>query len=610
MQIVELNEPNKLQSNEEIVVGIDFGTTNSLIAYAKNGQPVIIQNIGNDGLLASKLVLDKTSNEFVVNNRNEYHDSARVLTSIKRLFGKSISEVQNVQILQGKNQNFQLIQDNSVIKVKSGDKEWLLPELAAKIFSSLKIAAELELGASVNKAVVSVPAYFDNNARGMVLLSARLAGIEVIRLIAEPTAAAYAYGFHKKPEGTYMVYDLGGGTFDVSILNMQDGILQVIATGGDNLLGGDDIDQFLAEYISRKFDIEFSPELINIACSLKKSLSLKENRPAEDVHSRLNNKEIRINYSTYIEIIKPLISKTIKIAQSTVFDSESALDGVILVGGSTRIPEIRSELIKHFAVPVYSDINADTAVVIGAALQAEALSTSNNGSLLIDVLPLSLGIELYGGLVEKIIMRNTPIPFSVTKNFTTQADNQTGIKFHVVQGERELAKDCRSLAQFELTGIPAMKAGRAKIELTFAIDADGILSVTARDSVTGMAADVAVKPSYDLDGAKVNDLLESAFKNAALDHQQRLLTEAKINAENIVFNINKALNETPDILDSNEKIKLIAAINSLQKVINSDNREIILAEIDQLNKLAADFIEKHINLGVELLLKGKRIEDI
>ena len=604
MQIIEIEEPGKRDLQEEIVVGIDFGTTNSLIAYSRHNNPQIITSVGKNGLLPSVIFYEDQLERFLIGkNRGE----KKSISSIKRLLSKSYEEIKSTEVLDKILSDFVLVDHTSSMpKVTFGTTKYSFPELAAKIFLFLKEHAEQELGTAISKAVVSVPAYFDDASRGAVMLAAKIAGFDVLRLIAEPTAAAYAYGFHKKSQGAYMIYDLGGGTFDVSILNMEAGVLQVIATGGDNLLGGDDLDHILAEHIAKELNISLEPALYLKAKELKELLSFQNSASLN-----FGSKKFKITREVFENLILPLINKTIKIAKDTLFDADVKLDGIILVGGSTRIPFIAQNLIRSFGVEVFSDIDPDRAVVIGAALQAENLSlASSQNSLLIDVLPLSVGMELYGGIAEKIIMRNTPIPFSITKTFTTYADHQTGMQFHIVQGEREMVQDCRSLARFELKNIPPMKAGMAKIEVTFAVDADGILSVTAKENTSGIAQNIELKPSYGLSQTEINNMLENAFKNAEEDYKIRLLTETRIEAQNVIAGITKAMKETPDILNINEKESIMALINSLQNIIYTNNRDEILTKIEQLNKSAADFIEKHLNSGAKSLLEGKHISDI
>lgn len=604
MQIIEIEEPGKSDLQKEIVVGIDFGTTNSLIAYSKHNKPQIINSVGKNGLLPSVIFYDDQLEKFLIGkNRGEKNS----ISSIKRLLSKSYEEIKSTEVLHKILSDFVLVDyTSSMPKVTFGTTKYSFPELAAKIFLFLKEHAEQELGTAISKAVISVPAYFDDGSRGAVMLAAKIAGFDVLRLIAEPTAAAYAYGFHKKSEGAYMIYDLGGGTFDVSILNMEAGILQVIATGGDNLLGGDDLEHILAAHIAKELNISLEPALYLKTKELKELLSSQHSASLN-----FGSKKFKITREVFENLISPVINRTIKIAKDTLFDADVKLDGIILVGGSTRIPFIAQNLTRSFGVEVFSDIDPDRAVVIGAALQAENLSSaSSRNSLLIDVLPLSVGMELYGGIAEKIIMRNTPIPFSITKTFTTYADHQTGMQFHIVQGEREMVQDCRSLARFELKNIPPMKAGMAKIEVTFAVDADGILSVTAKENTSGIAQNIELKPSYGLSQTEINNMLENAFKNAKEDYKIRLLTETRIDAQNVIAGITKAMNETPDILNINEKESIMALINSLQNIIYTNNRDEILIKIEELNKLAANFIEKHLNSGAKSLLKGKHISDI
>ncbi len=598
MQIVEINEQNSENQENELIVGIDFGTTNSLIAYSKNHKPRVIKPI-----ISSIVTYNDKLKNFEIGKHRDFNS----ISSIKRLLAKTYNEITTSESLNKLVANLSF-EDADQPKIIFNKKSYYLSEIAAKIFTQLKFNAEDELGKKINKAVICTPAYFDDASRGAILLAAKIAGFEVLRIIAEPTAAAYAYGFDKKPNGSYMVYDLGGGTFDVSILSMQTGILQVLATGGDNMLGGDDIDYLLSKYLADNFQIKNDHDL------RLESKKLKEQLSKDDLVTSkyfINEKHLSITRNFLEELMTPLIDKTINIAKETLFDADIEIDGIILVGGATRTPLITKKLTEIFGVKVFSDIDPDKAVAIGAALQAENLSSSaDNNSVLIDVLPLSLGLELYGGITEKIIMRNSSIPISVTKNFTTHIDNQTGMQFHVVQGEREMMKDCRSLGYFELKNIPPMKAGKAKIEVTFTVDIDGILSVTAHELTNQIIQNIDIKPSYGLDDEKINEILENAFKNAELDYKNRLLVETRFEAENIINGINQAIKETPDILNKKEKAEIFANIDALNNAINLSDREKMLAIIEKLNQSASSFIQNHLNKGAKLILQGKNIDEI
>lgn len=597
MQIIEIREPGEFEVSEDTVVGIDFGTTNSLIAISKDYNSQIIKMSDGSELVPS--VICVMEEKIGVNN----YDAKKYIRSIKRLLAKSSEEIKNTPNLITLASDLDL--SAAVPRVKIGKNYLSLPEVASEIFKYLKSEAELSLDCKLKKAVVSVPAYFDDNARGQVLFAARLAGLEVIRLISEPTAAAYAYGLNQQQEGAYLVYDLGGGTFDVSILNMRTGVLQVVATGGDNMLGGDDIDILLAHYMASQMDIEINSEIIFLAKKAKEDLSSRDS-----IEIIYEDNKLAISRNEFEELVLPVVKKTVKVAKDTLYDADNIdLDGIILVGGSTRIPLISDLLTKSFKTEIYSDQDPDKIVALGAALQAENLSAKPK-SLLIDVLSLSVGLEIYGGIAEKIILRNTPIPFSITQEFTTHSDNQTGMQFHIVQGEREMAKDCRSLARFELNGIPLAKAGKGRVEVVFAIDADGILSVTAREAITGKIHAIEVKPSYGMSEEEVFHALKIAYENVAKDHKERLLVEAKEQAYSLITGLEKAIEETPGLLTENEKIKIDKAISSLQKAVILDNQEDILIKIDGLNSLATVFIQKHLDKGVDMHLKGMHINEI
>lgn len=594
MQIIEIREPGQAEFKQEakIAVGIDFGTTNSLIAISAGRKVKIIQTEDNKELIPT--TIEFTNNNIIVG-------SNKGLRSIKRLFGKTLNEILNTPAL------FSLIKDyidvnNQELKLNFANKQMRIAEIAAEVFIYLKQQAEKELAIEVTQAVITVPAHFNDAARGQVMLAARLAGLEVLRLIAEPTAAAYAYGLNKNKEGCYLVYDLGGGTFDVSILNITAGVFQVIATNGDNMLGGDDIDKIIADYFCSKFNLPDNTDTLQLAKKAKEALSNQDN-------FEFNN--ISLDKQTFEQLITSIIGRTINIAKECLeIAGNPNIDGIILVGGVTRITLIKEELYKAFKVNILSDIDPDKAIVYGAALQAENLTTPNIDSLLIDVVPLSLGMELYGGIVEKIIMRNTPIPISVIKEFTTYADNQTGIQFHILQGEREMVADCRTLARFELSGLPPMKAGSIRVEVTFSIDADGILSVSAYEKISNTSHIIEVKPDYGIDASEVDKILENAYKNAKLDHATRLLQETVIEAESLIFNIEHAIKELVDLLSENEKHTISSLLNNIRHAIDTRDRALINNAVKDFKSKTKKSLNTKINVVISDLLKGKNINQI
>lgn len=594
MQIIEIREAGQAESKQEakIAVGIDFGTTNSLIAISVGRKVKIIQIEDNKELIPT--TIEFTNNNITVG-------SNKGLRSIKRLFGKTLNEILNTPAL------FSLVKDyidlqSKEVKLNFANKQMRIAEIAAEVFIYLKQQAEKELTTEVTQVVITVPAHFNDAARGQVMLAARLAGLDVLRLIAEPTAAAYAYGLNKNQTGCYLVYDLGGGTFDVSILNITEGVFQVIATNGDNMLGGDDIDKIIADYFCNKFSLLDNLDTLRLAKKAKEALSNQDN-------FEFNN--ISLDKQTFEQLITPIIVRTINIAKECLeIAGNPNIDGIILVGGVTRIPLINDELYKAFKVNILSDIDPDKAIVYGAALQAENLTTPNIDSLLIDVVPLSLGMELYGGIVEKIIMRNTPIPISVVKEFTTYADNQTGIQFRIIQGEREMVADCRTLARFELKGLPPMKAGSIRAEVTFSIDADGILSVSAYEKISNTSHIIEVKPDYGIDTSEVDKVLENAYKNAKLDHAARLLQETVIEAESLIFNIEHAIKELVDLLSENEKHIISSLLNNIKHAIDARDRALINNAVKDFKSKTKKSLNTKINIVISDLLKGKNINQI
>ncbi|MGB4191568.1 MAG: Hsp70 family protein [Rickettsiales bacterium] len=541
MNLLQISEPEtKLPVGlSEHAVGIDLGTTNSVIAISRDTKVEIL---------------------------------GPILPSIYQ-------EIRSIKRLMGSNQ-----------KVKELRPE----EISAQILLKLKTQAEKSLGKNVTKAVITVPAHFDDTARNATKIAANLAGLEVLRLINEPTAAALAYGLDHKAEGIYLIYDFGGGTFDISILNLQKGIFQVLATGGDINLGGDDIDHAIMKFMKLPEDLYY------IARNAKEHLSTEDNYISE--YGSISKEEFE-------KIAKPFINRTIDICRDTIKDSKVSLDNIkeiVLVGGSTRIPLVKTLLAENIKSPLDS-IDPDLVVAMGAAIQAEALTLGSN-NLLLDVTSLSIGLEVMGGVNERIIHKNSAIPCSITKYFTTYQDNQTGIVFHIVQGEREMASDCRSLAKFELKGIPPMKASLAKVAITFNVDSDGLLTVSAIEENSGIKQDIEIKPTFGLTSEEIDQMLEKAYANAQNDIILKKLAELKLSSTNNINSINQAILENGDLLENKKMI--IDLISKLSELLKTDNFELIEETNNELETKTSKFIQTRLNLKLKEILSGRSTTDI
>lgn len=500
MKLYDISEPDEIaqQSVYEPAVGIDLGTTNSLIAIFKNESVKIIPN---KNLNHTPSVVAYLSNQAPIVGAEAFVEFGNYYASIKRLMGKNAQDLKENQLLE-------LRSDAGELKIKTAAGDKSAAEISSDILKELKKLAQNYIGGEIKKAVITVPAHFDDAARLATKYAARLAGFEVLRLINEPTSAAIAYGFDKEPEGIYAVYDLGGGTFDISILEMQKGILQVLATGGDSNLGGDDFDELLGLYLQEKFALTQinSITLKRKAQKIKEALSSKDNW-----QGNISGALISLSIDEYQTLIKPLIDRTLKLFLKCIKDAglnKEEIVQTILVGGATRTPYIKERLSQVLGSAPLDSINPDEIVVRGAAIQAHSL-VQGGGSLLIDVIPLSLGIEVADGIMEKLLYRNTAIPASCTQTFATQRDGQTAIKLHVLQGESDKAANCRPLARFEMKNLPPLKAGEVKIEVTFQVDADGILTVTAYEPQTNKIHEVLIKPSYGLTDDEISKLLHT-----------------------------------------------------------------------------------------------------
>ena len=493
-------------------------------------------------------------------------------------------------------------------------------EISADIVRSLRARAESALGRTVGKAVVTVPAYFDDAARAATKDAAKLAGLEVLRLVNEPTAAALAYGLDKDVEGLYAVYDFGGGTFDISLLKMEMGVFQVLATGGDAQLGGDDIDHAVAEhFLAQRAQLlgESTLSTTQAKVALMSARLAKEcltDQPDGDWVLMIGDKptDHALDRATFDELIGDIVDRTIKLCRGVLADADvmpEDVKGVVLVGGSTRVPLVRRRVAELFKQEPLADIDPDEVVALGAALQAEALTVGSN-ALLLDVTPLSLGIETMGGLIEKVIPRNTPIPVAKAQEFTTYKDGQTAMAIHAVQGEREMVDQNRSLARFELRGIPPMAAGAARIRVTYAVDADGLLTVTAGEESTGVETQVEVKPSYGLGDDEMADMLRDSMVNARADMTLRLLTEARVEAERMLIAFDAALDVDGDLLAGDERAEIEAEIVRLRGLMDGEERDAIADATEAFNKLTEPFAARRMDKQIRSSLTGVAVDDL
>ena len=602
------------------VVGIDLGTTNSLIAVMDSGAPRVIA--GSDGSVLVPSIVSLLENGSAVVGESArpllIQHPERSVYSAKRLMGKGAADVADELALFP----FKVAPgSDSVIRIALGEKTFTPPEIGALILRELKDRAEADLGVVVSKAVITVPAYFNDAQRQATKDAGRIAGLEVLRLVNEPTAAALAYGLDKRKEGTVAVYDMGGGTFDISILRLHDGIFEVLSTNGDTHLGGDDIDNLLLRIALEDIASEWKQDLSHDGSAVqtlrhevirsKEALSFAPAVTLQFVwHNRTYSREI--TRELFDSLITPIVDRTLGPCRSCLRDAgltPEQIDEVVLVGGSTRIPLVRSAVEVLFRSKAHTDLNPDEVVALGAAVQAGILSGTVDNQLLLDVTPLSLGIETMGGVVSKLITRNSTIPASATESFTTSVDGQTNVLIHVLQGERELVKDCRPLARFELKGIDPVPAGFARIEVRFLIDANGILNVTARDARTGKETSVEVKPTYGLTDEEVEAMIQSSFENAQADLDARQVAEARVEADTILAAIDKAKRsdayaELPDT----ERGAISLALNQLLLVYHSDDHRMIRTKIDELNHVTNTLAENMMNTAVRGALKGTRIE--
>jgi molecular chaperone HscA len=598
MALIQISDPEiKTEKKRKFSVGIDLGTTHSLIAERVNNKVTIFEDNGSS-LIPS--IVSEVEGNLVIGEKN--HNNS--ISSIKRLIGLNSDEALKIDF-------GELLIDSSLDMptVKLGEKKYNAIELSSKILTHLCSIAHNDK--SVESAVITVPAYFNDTQRQATKLAAEMADIEVLRLISEPTAAAIAYGIQDNQKGNFIIYDLGGGTFDVSVLTIDKGIFKVLSTKGDTHLGGDDIDRLLVEYLCTRYEnlLNLSTiDLYKLARSLKHQLSQK-NIATENSHN------VSVSIDDFNSIINPLIEKTINIITEALNESSLSIDqinNIILVGGSSRLKLVKEKLNKKYNINILDHLNPDTVVAEGAAIQAEILSgNTKEDLLLLDVLPLSLGVETYGGLSEKVITRNTPIPTSSEKTFTTFKDGQTKMMIKIVQGEREDISECISLGEFVLSDIPSLVAGAARILVRFQVDADGLLTVSAKEQTINKEASIVIKPSHGLTPEKIQEMITSSNKKAETDKDFRALKEHIVESERAIYAIEEALKTDSDELLNNTELKLINdAVTKLKSTIKTNHLDAIKDANKNLENTCEFYVERRMNNSIKSLITGKDINDI
>ena len=621
MSLLQISDPSK--TNDELkkfVVGIDLGTTNSLVATYYEDCNIFDDRLkvykdNSSGLIPSVVSIDQSGNIMVgveaVNNLDKTNTT--YISSIKRIMGlsyqdmKSIEFINDLKIINGK---------NNLPYIDVYNNRYSAVEISSKILSHLKKIAESQENKSLDGAVITVPAYFNDVQRQATKNAAKLSGINVLRLLNEPTAAALAYGLESEETGSFIVYDFGGGTFDVSVLSLEKGLFKVLSTDGDTNLGGDDIDNILSYWLIDNFlflkNYKFS-KVKEIAKSLKESISSINDDECSSI--TIDNHDIVLPKKIFHELINPILDRTFNIVKNAIFESKLApadIKNIILVGGSTRIKCIKELLTNKFKCNVLNDIDPDKVVAHGAAIQASLLSGNNKENiLLLDVLPLSLGIETYGGLAEKVITRNTPIPIKLRKTFTTFKDGQSKLLINVVQGERELVEDCNSLGEFILKDIPSMVAGGPRIDVDFQIDADGILSVSATETTTGNSSFIEIKPSYGLTEADITRMINESNNSAEVDVQLRKLNESIVEGKRVIYALEQALKSDGKELLSKDEFNIITdKLQSLKLSITSEDSVLIEKNINELEKESEFYVERRMNSSIKSFIAGKGIDDI
>lgn len=602
----------------EMIVGIDLGTTNSLVAiiHPESKQPAALKEHNTSSLVPSIVHFDAMGNPEVGETAKGYleTDPQHTIFSVKRLMGKSYKDVKdNAGFF-----TYKVIDDDtdSLVKVQVGDRFYSPIELSSLILKELKQRAEHILKTPVTKAVITVPAYFNDAQRQATRDAGKLAGLDVLRIVNEPTAASLAYGMglNKEEEKTIAVYDLGGGTFDISLLRISNGIYEVLSTNGDTYLGGDDFDRTIMQYWMKERGIDATA--LHQDKQLAQSLRLKAEAAKRALSTNelfsdeWNGGKLELSRTVFASLVQPLIDTTIGCCRNALKDAElttADIDTVVMVGGSTRVPAVKQAVSAFFGKPVNDSVNPDEVVALGAAVQADILAGNNKDFLLLDITPLSLGIETMGGLMDVLIPRNSKIPTKVGRQYTTQKDGQSGMRISVFQGERDLVKDNRKLAEFNLTGIPAMPAGLPKVEVSFLINADGILVVKAKELRSGVEQSIEVKPQYGLTDTEVEKILLESITHAGDDMQARALVEAKTEGEQLLGLTEKFISKNPGLLSAEELQTTAHAMQALQLALTMDDKNLIQKKTEELNDITRPFAERAMDQAVSKAMKGKQI---
>jgi molecular chaperone HscA len=621
MALLQIAEPGQSLAPHQrrIAVGIDLGTTNSLVAAMRNALPEVLADDQGRKLLPSviRYLPGGATQAGYQALQNANGDPKNTIISVKRFMGRGLKDVAHAEAIP-----YEFVDAPGMLKLKtiSGDKSPV--EVSAEILARLRQRAEDSFNDEIVGAVITVPAYFDDAQRQATKDAAKLAGIEVLRLLNEPTAAAIAYGLDNASEGLYAVYDLGGGTFDISILRLSKGVFEVLSTGGDSALGGDDFDHRLYCWVLEQAKLQLLSDkdtrlLLSASKDVKEQLS---KNPLARVHVTLSDGtvvNVGISQAQFFELTQHLVNKTLMAAKKALRDAGLSVEdvkGVVMVGGATRMPHVQRAVGELFGQTPLTNLDPDQVVAIGAAMQADLLAGNQQKGdewLLLDVIPLSLGVETMGGLVEKIIPRNTPIPVARAQDFTTFRDGQTALAVHVLQGEREIVDHCRSLARFELRGIPPMAAGAARIRVTYQVDADGLLSVTAREQQSGVEANINVKPSYGLSDGDITSMLQDSFSHAADDVQARALREELVDAKRLVEAVEAALAEDKHLLEEDELDVIHRKLIALKDLIDTaKDTQVLRRSVESLSKATDDFAARRMNESIKKALSGKKIEEI